>query len=43
MSKIRVENLTKVFGKKSAKALAMLKDNKSKKRNSKRNWSNHWG
>ncbi|AOA01807.1 MULTISPECIES: quaternary amine ABC transporter ATP-binding protein [Carnobacterium] len=31
MSKIRVENLTKVFGKKSAKALAMLKDNKSKK------------
>lgn len=31
MSKIRVENLTKVFGKKSTKALAMLKDNKSKK------------
>ncbi|MGX7418527.1 quaternary amine ABC transporter ATP-binding protein [Carnobacterium gallinarum] len=31
MSKIRVENLTKVFGKKSTKALAMLQDNKSKK------------
>ncbi|MDT1957459.1 glycine betaine/L-proline ABC transporter ATP-binding protein [Carnobacterium divergens] len=31
MSKIKVEHLTKVFGKKSAKALSMLKDGQSKK------------
>ncbi|WP_275471478.1 quaternary amine ABC transporter ATP-binding protein [Vagococcus proximus] len=30
MSKVRVENLTKVFGKKSQQALAMVKENKSK-------------
>ncbi|MDF0479883.1 glycine betaine/L-proline ABC transporter ATP-binding protein [Vagococcus sp. PNs007] len=30
LSKVRVENLTKVFGKKSQQALAMVKENKSK-------------
>ncbi|QIL46152.1 glycine betaine/L-proline ABC transporter ATP-binding protein [Vagococcus coleopterorum] len=30
MSKVQVENLTKVFGKKSQQALAMVKENKSK-------------
>ncbi|CAM3302593.1 quaternary amine ABC transporter ATP-binding protein [Vagococcus fessus] len=30
MSKVKVENLTKVFGKKSQQALAMVKENKSK-------------
>jgi glycine betaine/proline transport system ATP-binding protein len=30
LSKVRVEHLTKVFGKKSQQALAMVKENKSK-------------